>query len=230
MTQLERIIVTPPAAAVDYAAVDRLPGTSATDPFWRLLAAFREAYPDTTARAYVSDLTAWSSWCDALGAHPFTARRHHVDAWIRHLTTQPLPRTGRPAAAATVARKLSAVSKFYGYAIEAEVVVYSPVDHVLRPKVPKESSTVGLSADEMRRLLAVAEAHSPRSAALIGLLTLNGLRISEALGTDVRDYSHDRGHRVLRITRKGGDVGRVPLAALDGRGGPAAGWAPTRCG
>lgn len=58
----------------------------------------------------------------------------------------------------------------------------------------------------------MAEADSPRSAALIGLLTLNALRISEALSADVRDYGHDRGHRVLRVTRKGAQVGRVPLA------------------
>ena len=68
---------------------------------------------------------------------------------------------------------------------------------------------MGLSVDELRRLLIVAEADSPRSAALIGLLTLNGLRISEVLGADVRDYGRDRGHRVLRVTRKGGEVGRV---------------------
>ena len=41
---------------------------------------------------------------------------------------------------------------------------------------------------------------------------LNGLRLSEALGADVRDYGHDRGHRVLRVVRKGGKAARVPLA------------------
>ena len=65
----------------------------------------------------------------------------------------------------------------------------------------------------MRRLLAAAAAHSSPSAALVSLLTFCGLRISEALGADIRDYGHDHGHRVLKVTRKGGKPARVPLAS-----------------
>jgi integrase/recombinase XerD len=198
---------------VDTAALDRLPGASDTDPFLRLAAAFLAAYPANSARAYRTDLRAWATWCATLGVHPLAARRHHADAWIRHLTTEAQPRTGRPAAAATVARRLSGLAKFYDYAIhDAEVLSYSPVANVRRPSVSEESSTTGLSADELRRLLATATKHSPRLGALIGLLVLNGLRISEALAADIRDYGHDRGHRVLRIVRKGGKAARIPLA------------------
>jgi integrase len=41
---------------------------------------------------------------------------------------------------------------------------------------------------------------------------MNGLRISEALGADVADLDTERGHRVPRITRKGGKRATVPLA------------------
>lgn len=44
------------------------------------------------------------------------------------------------------------------------------------------------------------------------LLGLNGLRVSEPLGADVGDLSTERGHKVLRITRKGGARATVPLA------------------
>jgi integrase/recombinase XerD len=71
---------------------------------------------------------------------------------------------------------------------------------------------VGLTSDELRRLLATAATHSPRSAALVTLLTFCGLRISEAFGADIRDYGHDQGHRVLKVTRKGGKPARIPLA------------------
>ncbi len=54
--------------------------------------------------------------------------------------------------------------------------------------------------------------YSPRSAALVAVLVFCGLRMSEALGTDVRDHAHDHGHRVLRITCKDGKTARVPLA------------------
>lgn len=215
------LVLAVPAAApvagalpVDRAALDRLPGPGDADPFLRLAAAFLAAYPANSARAYRTDLAAWASWCAFMDVHPLAARRHHADAWVRHLTTQPQPATGRPASPATIARRLSGLAKFYDYAIhDAEVLTYSPVANVRRPPVSDESSTAGLTADELRRLLTAAGAHSPRSAALVTLLVLNGLRISEALGADIRDYGHDRGHRVLRIVRKGGKAARVPLAA-----------------
>lgn len=164
--------------AYDSTALDRLPGTDGTDPFLSLAAAFLAAYPPNSARAYRNDLLEWASWCASQGVHPLDARRHHADAWVRLQTTEPLPTTGGPAAAATVARRLSAVAKFYDYAIhDAEVLTYSPVGNVRRPKVSDESSPVGLSADELRRVIAAAATHSPRSSALVSLLILNGLRI-----------------------------------------------------
>ncbi len=113
----------------------------------------------------------------------------------------------------TIARKLSALSGFYDYGVhDAEVLTHSPVASVRRPKVSDESHAIGLTAEELKRLLAAAGAHSPHSSALVSLLTFCGLRISEALGADVRDYGHDHGHRVLKVTRKGGKAARVALA------------------
>ncbi len=193
--------------------LDRLPGSREDDPFLRLASAWLVGHPANTATAYHLDLQAWAAWCADLGVHPLAAERHHVDAWVRHLTTNPQPRTGRPASAATVARKLSALAGFYDYGLhDAGVLAHSPVASVRRPKVADESQAIGLTADELRRLLAAAAAHSPRSAALVSVLIFCGLRISEALGADVRDYSHDQGHRVLKVTRKGGKAGRVALA------------------
>jgi integrase/recombinase XerD len=199
--------------AVRPAPLERLPGSSSDDPFLRLAAAWLVGHAKNTATAYRRDLEAWSAWCTSLGVHPLAAERHHVDLWVRHLTTEPQPRTGRPASAATVARKLSALSGFYDFGVhDAEVLTHSPVASVRRPKVSDDSQAVGLTADELRRLLAAAAAHSPRSAALVTLLTFCGLRVSEALGADVRHYGHDHGHRVLKVTRKGGKPARVPLA------------------
>jgi integrase len=58
---------------------------------------------------------------------------------------------------------------------------------------------------------------SPRDAALASLLALNGLRISEALNVNVDDLDHDRGHRTLKIVRKGGKHVVVPLAPRTSR-------------
>lgn len=202
-----------PVPAVRPTPLDRLPGSSDDDPFLRLAAGWLLGHPARTATAYRRDLEAWARWCARLGIHPLAAERHHVDLWVRHLTTEPQPRTGRPAATASVARRLSALSGFYDYGVhDAGVLAHSPVAAVRRPRVSDESSAVGLTAGELRRLLAAATAHSPRSAALVSLLTFCGLRISEALGADIRDYGHDHGHRVLKVTRKGGKTARVALA------------------
>lgn len=194
-------------------AVDRLPGTADVDPFQRLAAAFLVGYPRHSARAYLADLKAWGTWCAGAGVHPFDARRHHIDAWIRVLSTQPLPRSGRPMAPSSIARRLSAVSAFYDYGIGVDVLGFSPVANVRRPKVADDSTTVGLSADELVALLEAADVHSPRFGALVSLLAYNGVRIDEALSADVADYTYQRGHRVLRITRKGGRISTEPLAA-----------------
>lgn len=193
--------------------LDRLPGSSTDDPFLRLAAGWLVGHPANTATAYRRDLEAWARWCSQLGVHPLAAERHHLDLWVRHLTTTPQPRTGRPAAPATVARKLSALSGFYDYGVhDAQVLTHSPAASVRRPRVSDESQAVGLTADELRLLLMYAAQHSPRSLALVSLLTFCGLRISEALNAEVRDYGHDHGHRVLRVTRKGGKTARVALA------------------
>jgi site-specific recombinase XerD len=182
------------------------------DPFLRLAAAWLLGHPANTAIAYRRDLQAWSTWCGQLGIHPLAAERHHVDAWVRHLTTTPQPRTGRPAAASTVARRLSALSGFYDFGVhDAQVLTHSPVASVRRPRVSDESQAIGLTADELVRLLRAATAHSARSLALVSVLTFCGLRISEALSADVRDFGHDHGHRVLKVTRKGGKTARTPL-------------------
>jgi site-specific recombinase XerD len=147
--------------------------------------------------------------------HPLTARRHHIDVWVRNLSEQPQPATGRPASPASVARRLSCLTQFYDYGIkDAQLLKHSPVANVRRPKVSDDSSTVGLTAEELDRLLTGAEQHGPRSAALVSLLVYNGLRIAEVLGCDVEHFSHQRGHRVLRITRKGGKASTEPLAPI----------------
>jgi len=56
----------------------------------------------------------------------------------------------------------------------------------------------------------------PRSA-LISLLALNGLRVSEATGADIEHLGLERGHRTLTITRKGGKVVTIPLAPRTAR-------------
>jgi site-specific recombinase XerD len=137
---------------------------------------------------------------------PLQATRAHVDAYARSLSE--VDRRSP----ATVARRLSTLSGFYRYALSEDLVPRNPVARVRRPKVGSDSVSTGLDRDELSALLSAAQADSPRSHALVTLLALNGLRVSEALAADVTDLSTERGHRVLFITRKGGRRATVHLA------------------
>jgi integrase/recombinase XerD len=147
-------IASPAAPSLPGAALERLPNLGAgADPYWRLVSAFLVGYPPHSSRAYFSDLGAWYAWCATADVHPLTARRHHVDVWVRHLSEQPQPATGRQGSPASIARRLSCLSQLYDYGIKgAELLEYSPVANVRRPKVSDDSSTVGLTAEELDRM------------------------------------------------------------------------------
>ena len=53
--------------------------------------------------------------------------------------------------------------------------------------------------------------------ALISLLALNGLRVSEATGADIEALGLERGHRTLTVSRKGGKIVTIPLAPRTAR-------------
>ena len=69
----------------------------------------------------------------------------------------------------------------------------------------------------MGALLVAAGLGPPLEHALISLLALNGLRVSEATGADIEHLGLERGHRTLTITRKGGKVVTIPLAPRTAR-------------
>ena len=80
-----------------------------------------------------------------------------------------------------------------------------------------ESHAVALDRNELGALLVAAGLGPPTEHALISLLALNGLRVSEATGADIEHVGLERGHRTLTITRKGGKVVTIPLAPRTAR-------------
>jgi site-specific recombinase XerD len=71
---------------------------------------------------------------------------------------------------------------------------------------------VGLDRNGLGALLVAAGLGEPAEHALISLLALYGLRVSEATGATVEALGVERGHRTLVIIRKGGKVVAIPLA------------------
>ena len=80
-----------------------------------------------------------------------------------------------------------------------------------------ESHATALDRNEVGALLVAAGLGAAAEHALISLLALNGLRVSEATGADIEHLGLERGHRTLVITRKGGKVVTIPLAPRTAR-------------
>jgi integrase len=80
-----------------------------------------------------------------------------------------------------------------------------------------ESHATGLDRNELGSLLVAAGLGTAAEHALISLLALNGLRVSEATGADTENLRIERGHRTLVITREGGKVVTIPLAPRTAR-------------
>jgi site-specific recombinase XerD len=140
----------------------------------------------------------------------FGARRADIECFAGDLEAR-----GR--ARATVARRLCTVAGFCRYAEEEGLLERSPAAHVRRPRLDYESHATGLDRNEVGTLLVAAGLASAREHALVSLLTINGLRISEALGADIEALGLERGHRTLTVLRKGGKVVTIPLAPRTAR-------------
>src|SRR3984957_20309751 len=174
------------------------------------LAGFLAGYRGLTREAYTLDLRQFTGWCRARSMPLFSVRRADIETFARELEA-----LGR--ARATVTRRLCTITRFYRYAVEEELLDHSPAAHVRRPRLDYESHATTLDRNEPGALLVAAGLGPAPEHALITLLALNGLRVSEVTGTDIEHMGLERGHRTLVITRKGGKVVTIPLAPRTAR-------------
>ena|SRR6266516_348178 len=93
------------------------------------------------------------------------------------------------------------IAGFYRYAVEEDLLDHSPAAHVRRPRLDYESHAIGVDRNELGAILVAAGLSAPTEHALISLLALNGLRVSEATGASIEALGTERGHRTLTITR-----------------------------
>jgi len=173
------------------------------------LAGFLAGYTGLTREAYALDLRQFASWCQQHHIGLFQVRRADIECFARDLEAR-----GR--ARATITRRLCTIAGFYKYAVQEELLDHSPAAHIRRPRLDYESHATGLDRNELGSLLVAAGLGPPAEHALISLLALNGLRVSEATGANIEALSVERGHRTLVVTRKGGKVVTVPLAHCPG--------------
>ena len=164
-----------------------------------------------TRAAYLRDLAQWAGWLAGHGVRLLEADETAAAMWARHLEAAGIRNT-------TAARKLTAVSSFYGWCATPRRRPGQPGGQPARPAVDYDTSaTPGLTRDQAVALLDAADAdagpQAARTAALAATLLYTGARVSEVLGADIEDLGTDRGHRVLRVRRKGGKIQALALPA-----------------
>jgi len=94
-----------------------------------------------TRAAYLRDLAQWASWLAGHGVLLLKADETAAAIWARHLETAGVKDS-------TAARKLTAVSSFYGWCARRGEVRANPVADLARPAVDYDTSaTPGLTRD-----------------------------------------------------------------------------------
>jgi integrase/recombinase XerD len=172
-------------------------------------AAFLARYNGRTLDAYRFDLRTFFQWAADVGLTVLEAKRPHIELYRTAMERRGL-------APSTIDRRLSTVCGFYRFAHIDGRVSANPAQYVRRPKVhPSEGR--GLDRRELGTFLFTAERCDKSHAALAVLLGLNGLRVSEACGTNIEDLAFHQGHRTLRIMGKGSKPAVIPLVPRAGR-------------
>jgi len=112
---------------------------TAADPLRLAVAAYLARFSGSSRDHAHSDLRCFLAWCAQRGLDPLTARRVHLELYIRWMQEV---RRFKPS---TVSRRFSVAAGFYRTAVIDGVLEHSPAEHVRRPAVPPESPTLGFT-------------------------------------------------------------------------------------
>ncbi|TDD91132.1 tyrosine-type recombinase/integrase [Actinomadura rubrisoli] len=168
----------------------------------------RRSSPATQA-GYIREVAWWLTWVIARALNPVDTSHIEADLYAAALRAQGLKN-------ATRARRLSAVSSWYAYLNRTGLATRNPFGPGMdRPRVSQYSTTRGISADDMERMLAYAQVHeTPRTTALLTLMFSTGCRVGSVTDTTVGSLGHDSGHRTIDLPVKGGTAKRFVLPPL----------------
>lgn len=189
------------------------------DEFSRSLTAVSSA----TVEAYARDLRAFTVWAERLGLDgPAAVERQTLRRYLAFMAT-------RGNARRTIARRASALRRYFRWLVRAGLVARDPTAGLSAPKGEARLPRV-LRPDELRHLmdapdaalgsrsgagppdgdLAGGGAVALRDTALLELLYGSGLRVAEAAALDVDEV--DLGRQRVVVWGKGGKQRAVPLS------------------
>ena len=120
--------------------------------------------------------------------------------------------SGRTPSSATIGARIACLSSFYRFLIRMGLMTANPCDAVERPRTITAPAR-GLSADQIRRLLAVVPDTVPgrRDRAILLTFILTGRRRAEVIGLRAGDISLEDDTAFYTYRGKGGKRGRREL-------------------
>ena len=126
--------------------------------------------------------------------------------------------SGKDPSPVTIGARMACLSSFFRFLIRMDILQRNPCDKLERPRTSTPPAR-GLSAEEVRRLLAVIPDTPPglRDRAIILTLVLTGRRRAEVFGMTTGDLSFEKETCFYSYKGKGGKTGRreLPRPAVD---------------
>jgi integrase/recombinase XerD len=164
---------------------------------------------ENTRQAYRNDLKSFMTFVGIQRPEEFrSVTRAHVIAWRKLLEQKAL-------AAATIRRKLSALSDLFDHLCESNSITHNPVKGVARPKEgANEGKTPALSDLQARELLnapPTTTIKGKRDRAILAVLLYHALRRDELCSIRIRDYTLRRGVQTLTVHGKGSKIRYIPV-------------------
>jgi integrase/recombinase XerD len=154
--------------------------------------------------SYRRDLTGWCAWLAKRNAALLAVGRADFDQWLAD-------QFKAKAKATSVARRLSALRRFYRFQLERGAISEDPTLRVRAPKKPRRLPKL-LSEAQVETLLDAPDTKTPlglRDRAMLETLYATGLRVSELTGLTLSQVAHDAG--VVRVVGKGSKERLVPM-------------------
>ena len=154
--------------------------------------------------SYRRDLSGWLAWLARRGKPILRVERADFEQWLAD-------QFAAKAKATSVARRLSALRRFYRFQLDRGAIREDPTLRVRAPKRPRRLPK-HLSEAQVEALLAAPDVETPlgvRDRAMLETLYATGLRVSELTGLELAQVAADAG--VVRVVGKGNKERLVPM-------------------
>jgi len=174
-------------------------------PLHRAYIGYVSRYEGNTRALYEYHLNNWFRWCERQGLEPLLVERLHIELFVRWRSEVV---GNKPS---TIGSIMAPIRGFYEFAVIDGIIPVSPATHVRQPRIHYTKKSP-LSRQELGLLLVVARETSPRHWALMNLLGVMALRISEALSiTRASCAEREQGYPVLKFMGKGSKPAVMPI-------------------